>query len=118
MHIAASTGNVDIAQLPIENGANVNHSGFDGNSAPIGAQNAQWIIDLAVDINYNKYTQDSPLHVATFTGNFLITRLLLKNGANIEALGVAQDTALQLAVVNKHWSVVEELLAQEAGQYD
>jgi len=48
----------------------------------------------------SRYDRRSPLHVAAYTGNTDIIRLLVDNGASVTQTDIYGSTALHLTVVN------------------
>ncbi len=82
LHSAAASGNVEIAGLLLENGANANahqQGGF------------------------------TPLHSAAQNGQVEMAKLLLEHGADVKAVNEAGQSALDLAVANGRSEMVELL---------
>jgi ankyrin repeat protein len=86
-YYASSRGNLKVAQLLIEHGADVN---------------AQCVSSLR------------PLHIASTNGRLEILRLLVRNGADVNALVSGVWTALHLASKEGHLEVVRVLLENGA----
>ncbi|XP_071745450.1 ankyrin repeat and SOCS box protein 16-like [Lepeophtheirus salmonis] len=53
----------------------------------------------------------TPLRLAATAGHLDSLRVLIENGASLEAVDVKSQTALFTALVNRHWDCVEYLLS-------
>lgn len=75
-----------------------------------------WCIDDGWDVNIKDTgSQWTPLlRCAAVNGNADIARLLIKNGADVDACDGDGKTALMIAVINGHQNLVELLLKHEA----
>ena len=92
LHSAARSGNVDIAQLLVENGANVN-------------------IPADKDKGRN---EDTPLHVATFNGHVDMVNFLLRSGADPNAENSFGQTPLDDARVIVNSEMIRLLIRRGA----
>lgn len=91
LHIAADTNLLQIADLLITRGANINAT----------AGTRDW----------------TPLHAAAARGHLQIITLLLTHGANVQAIARDNRTPLHVAVLRDHPQVVELLLSHNAVVY-
>ncbi|XP_063436169.1 serine/threonine-protein phosphatase 6 regulatory ankyrin repeat subunit B-like [Mytilus trossulus] len=87
LHVAATHGNVEVADLLIRNRA---------------------------DINAIKYNEQTPLHTAANTGNVQMTELLIRNGADLNTTDLHRNTPLYIAVMNKNAGVTDLLIRNKA----
>uniref|UniRef100_A0AAR2KW93 Ankyrin 1, erythrocytic a n=1 Tax=Pygocentrus nattereri TaxID=42514 RepID=A0AAR2KW93_PYGNA len=87
LHIAAHYENLNVAQLLLNRGANVNFTPKNG---------------------------ITPLHIASRRGNVIMVRLLLDRGATIDAKTKDELTPLHCAARNGHVRIIEILLEQGA----
>uniref|UniRef100_A0A8B9HQ86 Ankyrin 1, erythrocytic a n=1 Tax=Astyanax mexicanus TaxID=7994 RepID=A0A8B9HQ86_ASTMX len=87
LHIAAHYENLNVAQLLLNRGANVNFTPKNG---------------------------ITPLHIASRRGNVIMVRLLLDRGATIDAKTKDELTPLHCAARNGHVRIIEILLDQGA----
>lgn len=85
LYEAVTWGNYGNARLALVFGANVNHQERTG-------------------------TQLTPLHAAAITGNQKISILLMKKGANLNAVDTAGNTPLMRAVKNKQSQIYKLFL--------
>ena len=88
LHVAAGKGNVSIAELLIQNGAEVN-----------------------ARLPFNGYTS---LHLASRDGNIKMAELLIAQGAEIDAKSKYGETPLDLAMSKEHKELVD-LLRKHGG---
>ena len=92
LHSAARSGNVDIARLLVENGANVN---------------------IRADKDKGR-NEDTPLHLATFNGHVDMVNFLLKSGANPNAKNSFGQTPLADARVTLNAEMIRLLIRRGA----
>ena len=83
LHLAVENGHIDIVEICLENGANVNH------------------------YNTNLIT---PMHLAATSGKLEIAKVLVDHGANIEATNALQETPLHRAALFNRVNIVQYLL--------
>ena len=107
---AAELGNVDIARLLLERGADVNTS----QSPPAWHRKA--IKLLRKRRADGKALHSFALGRAAAAGHADVVKLLLENGGNVNQADMWGETALQLAEKNGHTDVVNMLRAAGAGQ--
>lgn len=99
--LAASVGDVEAMQLLLENGADVNSSGYDQRTAlhwasERGKETAvKLLVDRGADIEAETYRWTASL-LAAKNGHLDIMKLLVENGANVQADDYHQRTTL-------HW---------------
>ncbi|KAF7351435.1 Ankyrin repeat protein [Mycena sanguinolenta] len=72
-----------------------------------------WLLQKGVDVNL-QVADESALQAASGGGHTDIARLLLANGAEVNAKGWKRGTALQVACAQDHMEVTEVLLANGA----
>jgi hypothetical protein len=89
LHFAVEQGNLDVARLLLDRGANVNAKSGAPLAGPI--------------------TGRTPLHIAVAQGNFEITRLLLDRGADINAKDGRGSTPLSLATGGGNGKIIRLL---------
>lgn len=119
LHITIENYQRDCILFLIENGADVNAQDIS-NLTPLHyvvSGRRDKTIDLSdifellpqkgANIEAKTLDYDTPLHVATYTNNPKYVRLLLENGANIEAKNVYDNKAIDLA--SRHQPVKEIL---------
>ena len=89
IHEATTRGHVNIVKALIQAGAKVNTR-----ISPAGRKSPnQW----------------TPLHYAAYNGNYDLAEILLSHGANIKATDLWRKTPLDMAVQQKHSTVVQLL---------
>ncbi|KAL8674291.1 MAG: hypothetical protein Q9168_001284 [Polycauliona sp. 1 TL-2023] len=128
---AVRQGDDLLLEVALEEGANVNAKGVDGN-APLhlaamqgNPDIIQLLIDHQADINLvaslrgtnheRKFNgQRTPLHWACAFGHGSCVRLLVKNGADINAKNYSDRTPLQGAFTSSNWDIARFLLESGA----
>jgi len=120
LHRAVEKNYIEIVELLIDRGANINQS--SGRGTPLHL--AIWlkhreIIELLVmkgaDVNFQRGSIDSPLHRAARLGLLEVAELLLASGAKVDAKQpLGAETPLHFAVWRGHVEVVELLIAHGA----
>ena len=83
LHLAVENGHIDIVEVCLDNGANVNH------------------------FNANLIT---PMHLAATSGKLEIVKVLVEHDANIEATNALQETPLHRAALFNRVNIVKYLL--------
>ena len=110
LHEASYYGNVKVAQLLLERGANINARNKEGHtplhrvlvSLGYGAgvhyfDIIQLLFEHGANVDALDDAQSAPLHVASQSGSTEATRLLLEYGADVHALDGNHSTSLHLA---------------------
>ena len=109
--LASENGNVEIAKLLLDYGANINFTNSAGISALyFSAQNnylplAKLLIENGASINLTSKAGATPLFIAAQVGNTEIAELLIKHGANKEISANNGCTPLQIANENGHFKI-------------
>jgi ankyrin repeat protein len=98
LHVASYIGNIEIAGLLLEHGADLEAEWGDMGDKPLhqlsygkyrspedGVSIAQLLLDRGADVNTRRKDHHTPLHYASFIGNIEIAGLLLDHGADLEA---------------------------------
>ncbi|PSN36088.1 hypothetical protein C0J52_20527 [Blattella germanica] len=126
LHIAAELGDARIINLFIENGALLELRTLKEetpllSAAKNGRSDAMSLLaqagadvfakdNLGLGILEYEYKQIIPLYLSASCGSKRITKILLENGANVNARTIKLFTPLFYAVANKHYEISELLL--------
>ena len=117
--------NVEMAQLLLDWGADINHCDIDGNSVlslailQDNTQLALFYIEKGIDVNvmkpcFNSQAKDSggftPIFYAVNTDASGLVRKLLQKGANPNVIDENGDSPLSVAVFLKHLTCISVLL--------
>ncbi|KIJ14684.1 hypothetical protein PAXINDRAFT_43750, partial [Paxillus involutus ATCC 200175] len=109
-----------IAELLLQNGADLNAQGKDSDT-PLRSACSRGhtkivglLLQKGVNVNAQGKDVDTPLHSACSGGHTKIVELLLQNGADINAQGKDSDTPLRSACSRGHTKIVELLLQNGA----
>jgi hypothetical protein len=119
MMIGAWEGNIAMMELFLRHGADVNHRNGQGEQALMHAAwkgqtaAAQWLLDHGARVN-REGTQWSALHYAVFAGHEAVARLLMEQGADIEARAPNGSTVLMMAAREGHETLARLLLERGA----
>ncbi len=119
LHVVAQEGHVSLAQLLLQNGANL-HARYDDLWTPLHLAVQNGHLEMtALLINYGAYVigpkEDfTPLHFAAQEGYVEIAQLLLTHGANVGAKYRNGWTPLHLAAQEGHAPMVSLLIEQGA----
>ena len=120
LYIAAENGHKEVAQLLLDNSANVNAPKNTGwTPLYIAAENgheevAQLLLDNSANVNAATNTGWTPLYSAAHYGHQEVVQLLLKNHADVNAAWSDCATPLLIAAENGHEEVVQLLLDNSA----
>jgi len=120
LHLAAATGQKDVAELLVAKGANVNDNSIEGATPLLSAAlNGQMEVAeflIAKGANLEAKTNDgvTPLHMAAQEGKTKMVELLLAKGADIRAKTNDGMTPLHLAAAAGHRDTAELLIAEGA----
>lgn len=118
MMIAAWDGNIELMQLFLERGANIDYISRIGEQAIAlaawrGHQKAvEWLIERGASLDPPDKTWGA-LHYAAFAGHRRIADLLIARGAKLDARAPNLSTPLMMAVREGHETIVRALV--EAG---
>jgi predicted Fe-Mo cluster-binding NifX family protein len=108
-------GNIEIAKMLLENGADKTVAGGDG-WTPL--HNASWgghlevvkmLLEKGVDITVATRDGSTPLHNASQNGHLEVVKILLEKGANTTVADGDGWTPLQIASRNGHLEIVKML---------
>ena len=120
LHLAASSGNLEIVQMLFEHNANVNARNKTGHT-PLQLASSRGDVDIvrfllnhSVDPKARGINQWTPLHEVSSSGHLDIARLLLEHGAEVDAEDSRGRTSYQIALSEGHDEVIKLLLAHGA----
>jgi ankyrin repeat protein len=114
LHGAANKGHVDVANMLIAKGANVNVRDQGGATPLHGAANyghvavAELLIAKGADVHAKNQYDDTPLHWAARNGHLDMVKLLIAGGADVYA-GRRGSTPIDLADWKGHKDIAELL---------
>ncbi|KAK2724436.1 hypothetical protein QYM36_001072 [Artemia franciscana] len=121
LHYAAKRGNLEICQLLVSKGAAINAVGYDGQTALYFAVSkgeislTKYLLELNANPNLKlRRSRWTPLHYAAMKGDLEISRLLVSNGATIDAFTSDGRTPLCWSVIERKVSMTKYLLEQGA----
>lgn len=104
LHLACVGGNVDIIELLIEKGANIN-SKNKNDDTPLHlaavSEKCQWsaiklLIDAGANVDSINNSKVTPLHISAQRGRRDVSQLLLERGADVNLKNVEDKSALEL----------------------
>ncbi|CAL5354994.1 unnamed protein product [Camellia sinensis] len=105
LHSASSSGNVEIVEILLSSGADVNLKNNGGRTALHYAASKGWLkiaeilLSHGANINLKDKVGCTPLHRAASTGNSELCELLIEEGAEVDAIDKAGQTPLMSAVI-------------------
>ena len=118
LHAAVTTGNVDIAQLLLNHGANVNALDDEGWSPLHRASRSLDVLELLLeqqaDVNILGNDEQTPLYLASQYGELEVARVLLRYGAAVDARDKNGRTPLIAASRLGHLALVRLLIQNGA----
>src|SRR5258707_4405954 len=103
LHLASQSGNVDIARMLIERGADPTVQSRDGETAlhlalrEGNVDTARMLIERGVDPTVQNKDEETALHLASQWGSVDLARMLIECGADPTAQSEDGNTALHLA---------------------
>ncbi|MCI0443422.1 ankyrin repeat domain-containing protein [bacterium] len=112
---AVEWGHVEVAQVLIDAGLNVNEPGEYGETMLMRSLNGklamvETLIKAGADVNKANDYKMAPLAVAAEQGKIDVVQALLKAGANVKARNTYGGTALQVAVLRGYKDLVRILI--------
>ena len=112
---AVEFGQVEVAQVLIDAGLNVNEPGESGETMIMRALNGklpmvETLIKAGADVNKPNDYKMAPLAIAAEQGKVDVVQALLKAGANVKARNTYGGTALQVAVLRGYKDLVRILI--------
>lgn len=116
---ASIAGNIEIIEMLLEAGADVNGKDEWGDTALMAtaefghANAARLLIESEADVDATKPGRTTALMIAARRGNLEITKILIDAGADVN-IGLGGDTALSLAAWKGNVKIVETLLENGA----
>jgi ankyrin repeat protein len=116
LQFAIMNGNNEIAELLIDQGADINKPGKEGRTPIVEAVNNsnQEMVDMLIDkgADVNKTVgmyHTTPLHLAASNGDKDITSSLIDAGGNLEVENTSGQTPLYKAAENNHVGIIDEM---------
>ena len=119
LHVASKSGFIDLVDVLIQSGGNVNARNHRGQETPLhlAAQNghqhiAEFLIQHGSQVNAKTVPwQDTSLHLAAQSGHTQVVDVLLQRGSDVNARNFPrQEIPLHLAARNGHQHIAEFLL--------
>jgi uncharacterized protein len=112
---AIEFGHVEVVQILIDAGLNVNEPGEYGETMLMRALNGklemvETLIKAGADVNKANDYKMAPLAIAAEQGKTDVVQALLKAGANVKARNTYGGTALQVAVLRGYKDLVRILI--------
>ncbi|CAL5409329.1 unnamed protein product [Camellia sinensis] len=124
LQFAASSGNVEIVEILLSSGADVNLKNNGGRTALHYAASKGWlkIAEILLSHGANINLKDKacwmhPLHRAASTGNSELCELLIEEGAEVDAIDKAGQTPLMSAVICENKESLQQPTNVECGFY-
>lgn len=117
---ACDKGNVDLVELIMNHGANVNMQDNDGWSALLLASRyghgdvVKKLLDNGAEVNIRNNNKSSPLMLACRNGYSFVAQVLINKGAEVNMKNNDNWSSLMLASHNGHIDTVKVLLANHA----
>ena len=117
LHIAAQEGHTGIVRILIAAGARVDCKDEDGRTALHWAAQEGYL-EVSKELLLQGHAvvdcidndQQTPLHFAAESGKIAVAKVLLDNGANVNAVDSQRKTPLHLAAAKAHSRILEVML--------
>src|SRR6267142_2341996 len=120
LHLASQQGNVKVARILVEYGADVSAQNNEG-STPLhlvsrsGSMDLAWLlVKHGADVSANNKRRSTPLHQASVYGLVDLAQFLVEHGADMAAQEVDGWTALHWASYNGHLALARYLVEHGA----
>lgn len=114
-------GNIDIVNLLIKKGFDINEVDIDGNNLLFHSvtdesqtDNLKYLVEKGLDVNHINYRGSTPLHHACKHGIVFSLKYLIENGAKIDAKDLYGNTPLLIATENIRPEIIDILLLSDA----
>ena len=120
LHDAAYNGHVEIANLLLQNGAELNARRDNGDTPLHDAADkghveiTRLLLQNGAEVNSKSKWGNTPLHDAAWNGHEKISRLLLQNGANVNTKSISGFTPLHRAAMKGHIDILHLLVENGA----
>lgn len=118
LHTALLNGQLEFAQIIIEQGDLINEQDENGETALFLAVEFdnifEKLINAGANVNIPNNLGETPLHEVAANGTTKLGRLLLDNGANIEGQNHLQQTPLHLAAAHGNQEIASLLIERGA----
>jgi len=115
--IAANRGHADVVAYLLDQGANIEHTDRNGDTALLLAtyhpKVVQLLIERGANINHQNNAGITTLMNAASFGKVPTVKLLLKAGADTELKGKAGETALMFAELQQRGEIIRMLKAEQ-----
>jgi ankyrin repeat protein len=120
LHLASYLGMLQVVQICLELGVDINQQDHSFGSALIAAikggslEITKFLLQRGIDIDYTAGEDGTPLYLACKTRNLELMRVLLQNGARLDDITPETATPLHMACENSDIGMVEILLQHGA----
>ena len=119
LHCAASYGDLEMAQVLLDYGVDINAKN-DIDATPLhfvsggDPKAVRFLLDHGADPNIQMQNGSAPLHVASESGRIEIARLLVEYGASVEVQDIMGETPLDVASGEQRDEMIKLLLEHRA----
>lgn len=124
LHQAAFSGNLKVAKLLIDHGADLNSRGEDGtvvqkiiySRTESGTEMVRLLLEGGAKVNQNFASGNTELHLAALNDCAEVIPILAKYGANVNAVNEFGHTPLYYAAMHGHRKAAEALVSAGANK--